>query len=150
MTPVPAPGALTAVLCPFQRYLVPQARTLCGLDESKARLSSDVLTLLIRQYCRESGVRNLQKQVEKVRGRLRAAPGGGRGLGAGLPALSPAQRSVLSDPPRGGPPSAEKVGGGARGRGWECFMGQSFRLGRWGGRGVIGHVNVLQAAELCT
>lgn len=51
---------------PCQRYLVPQARALCGLDESKAKLSSDVLTLLIKQYCRESGVRNLQKQVEKV------------------------------------------------------------------------------------
>lgn len=49
-----------------ERYLVPQARTLCGLDESKAKLSSEVLTLLIKQYCRESGVRNLQKQVEKV------------------------------------------------------------------------------------
>lgn len=51
---------------PCQRYLVPQARALCGLDESKAKLSSEVLTLLIKQYCRESGVRNLQKQVEKV------------------------------------------------------------------------------------
>lgn len=49
-----------------QRYLVPQARALCGLDENKAKLSSDVLTVLIKQYCRESGVRNLQKQVEKV------------------------------------------------------------------------------------
>ncbi|XP_024424728.2 lon protease homolog, mitochondrial [Desmodus rotundus] len=49
-----------------ERYLVPQARALCGLDESKAKLSSKVLTLLIKQYCRESGVRNLQKQVEKV------------------------------------------------------------------------------------
>lgn len=45
---------------------MPQARALCGLDENKAKLSSDVLTLLIKQYCRESGVRNLQKQVEKV------------------------------------------------------------------------------------
>lgn len=52
--------------CFPQRYLVPQARTLCGLDESKAQLSAAVLTLLIKQYCRESGVRNLQKQVEKV------------------------------------------------------------------------------------
>lgn len=52
--------------CSPQRYLVPQARTLCGLDESKAQLSATVLTLLIKQYCRESGVRNLQKQVEKV------------------------------------------------------------------------------------
>uniref|UniRef100_A0A7N4P9T1 Lon protease homolog, mitochondrial n=1 Tax=Sarcophilus harrisii TaxID=9305 RepID=A0A7N4P9T1_SARHA len=49
-----------------ERYLVPQARILCGLDESKTKVSSDVLTLLIKQYCRESGVRNLQKQVEKM------------------------------------------------------------------------------------
>ncbi|XP_074834353.1 lon protease homolog, mitochondrial [Carettochelys insculpta] len=49
-----------------ERYLVPQARVLCGLDEIKAKISSDVLTVLIKQYCRESGVRNLQKQVEKV------------------------------------------------------------------------------------
>ncbi|XP_058138001.1 lon protease homolog, mitochondrial [Dasypus novemcinctus] len=49
-----------------ERYLVPQARALCGLGEDKAKLSPAVLTLLIKQYCRESGVRNLQKQVEKV------------------------------------------------------------------------------------
>uniref|UniRef100_A0A8C0H1D9 Lon protease homolog, mitochondrial n=1 Tax=Chelonoidis abingdonii TaxID=106734 RepID=A0A8C0H1D9_CHEAB len=49
-----------------ERYLVPQARVLSGLDESKTKISSDVLTVLIKQYCRESGVRNLQKQVEKV------------------------------------------------------------------------------------
>uniref|UniRef100_A0A7M4F5I0 Lon protease homolog, mitochondrial n=1 Tax=Crocodylus porosus TaxID=8502 RepID=A0A7M4F5I0_CROPO len=49
-----------------KRYLVPQARVLCGLDESKAKITSDVLPVLIKQYCRESGVRNLQKQVEKV------------------------------------------------------------------------------------
>ncbi|XP_047443481.1 lon protease homolog, mitochondrial [Mugil cephalus] len=49
-----------------ERYLVPQLRTLCGLTEEKASISSDALGLLIRQYCRESGVRNLQKQVEKV------------------------------------------------------------------------------------
>uniref|UniRef100_A0A673CJ29 Lon protease homolog, mitochondrial n=1 Tax=Sphaeramia orbicularis TaxID=375764 RepID=A0A673CJ29_9TELE len=49
-----------------ERYLVPQLRSLCGLTEEKAAISSDALSLLIRQYCRESGVRNLQKQVEKV------------------------------------------------------------------------------------
>ncbi|XP_057698306.1 lon protease homolog, mitochondrial [Corythoichthys intestinalis] len=49
-----------------QRYLVPQLRSLCGLSEEKASISSEALSLLIRQYCRESGVRNLQKQVEKV------------------------------------------------------------------------------------
>uniref|UniRef100_A0A8C9T112 Lon protease homolog n=1 Tax=Scleropages formosus TaxID=113540 RepID=A0A8C9T112_SCLFO len=50
----------------LQRYLVPQLRGLCGLDERKATISSEALGVLIRQYCRESGVRNLQKQVEKV------------------------------------------------------------------------------------
>uniref|UniRef100_A0A8D0DB04 Lon protease homolog, mitochondrial n=1 Tax=Sander lucioperca TaxID=283035 RepID=A0A8D0DB04_SANLU len=49
-----------------QNYLVPQLRSRCGLTEEKASISSDALSLLIRQYCRESGVRNLQKQVEKV------------------------------------------------------------------------------------
>nr|XP_020512747.2 lon protease homolog, mitochondrial-like [Labrus bergylta] len=49
-----------------ERYLVPQLRSQCGLTEEKASISSDALGLLIRQYCRESGVRNLQKQVEKV------------------------------------------------------------------------------------
>ncbi|XP_061593408.1 lon protease homolog, mitochondrial [Cololabis saira] len=49
-----------------ERYLVPQLRSLCGLTEEKSSISSDALSLLIRQYCRESGVRNLQKQVEKV------------------------------------------------------------------------------------
>lgn len=74
------PQGVLTVCSSGQRYLVPQARALCGLDESKARLSSDVLTVLIKQYCRESGVRNLQKQVEKVslqwpRGRTGRSPG---------------------------------------------------------------------------
>ncbi|XP_040273691.1 lon protease homolog, mitochondrial [Bufo bufo] len=49
-----------------EKYLVPQALTMCGLDEGKTRITSEALTVLIKQYCRESGVRNLQKQVEKV------------------------------------------------------------------------------------
>ncbi|KAK7889141.1 hypothetical protein WMY93_024701 [Mugilogobius chulae] len=49
-----------------ERYLVPQLRSLCGLTQDKATISAEALNLLIRQYCRESGVRNLQKQVEKV------------------------------------------------------------------------------------
>uniref|UniRef100_H3B5F1 Lon protease homolog n=1 Tax=Latimeria chalumnae TaxID=7897 RepID=H3B5F1_LATCH len=49
-----------------ERYLVPQARTRCGLDDERSRITSEALTVLIKQYCRESGVRNLQKQVEKV------------------------------------------------------------------------------------
>ncbi|XP_062306204.1 lon protease homolog, mitochondrial [Osmerus eperlanus] len=49
-----------------ERYLVPQLRAQCGLTEEKTAISSEALNLLIKQYCRESGVRNLQKQVEKV------------------------------------------------------------------------------------
>ncbi|XP_069623970.1 lon protease homolog, mitochondrial isoform X7 [Ranitomeya imitator] len=49
-----------------ERYLVPQTLAMCGLDEGKTRITSEALTVLIKQYCRESGVRNLQKQVEKV------------------------------------------------------------------------------------
>ncbi|XP_069505698.1 lon protease homolog, mitochondrial [Ambystoma mexicanum] len=49
-----------------ERYLVPQARAMCGLDEEKTNITSEALTVLIKQYCRESGVRNLQKQVDKV------------------------------------------------------------------------------------
>ncbi|XP_029489167.2 lon protease homolog, mitochondrial [Oncorhynchus nerka] len=49
-----------------EKYLVPQLRTQCGLTEDTTNISPEALNLLIRQYCRESGVRNLQKQVEKV------------------------------------------------------------------------------------
>ncbi|XP_038632439.1 lon protease homolog, mitochondrial [Scyliorhinus canicula] len=49
-----------------ERYLVPQAMNSCGLDKESAQITSEALTVLIKQYCRESGVRNLQKQVEKV------------------------------------------------------------------------------------
>ncbi|XP_067271331.1 lon protease homolog, mitochondrial isoform X2 [Pseudorasbora parva] len=49
-----------------EKYLVPQLQALCGLDDQKAKITSEALSVLIRQYCRESGVRNLQKQVEKV------------------------------------------------------------------------------------
>ncbi|XP_020371186.1 lon protease homolog, mitochondrial isoform X1 [Rhincodon typus] len=49
-----------------ERYLVPQALSACGLDKEGVQITSEALTVLIKQYCRESGVRNLQKQVEKV------------------------------------------------------------------------------------
>jgi len=50
----------------FQRYLIPQAQTGCGVKAEQIDLSREVLTSLIRSYCRESGVRNLQKHIEKV------------------------------------------------------------------------------------
>lgn len=49
-----------------QRYLLPQASKQSGLNSEQVSLSDDALKKLIKQYCRESGVRNLQKHVEKV------------------------------------------------------------------------------------
>ena len=50
-----------------ERYLIPQARLGSGVGEEEAVVSSDAIGTLIKWYCRESGVRNLQKHIEKVR-----------------------------------------------------------------------------------
>ncbi|XP_069360316.1 lon protease homolog, mitochondrial [Maniola hyperantus] len=49
-----------------QQYLVPTARKNCGLSEEQLDLTAESLHTLIKSYCRESGVRNLQKHIEKV------------------------------------------------------------------------------------
>ena len=49
-----------------ERYLIPQARQGTGVKEEQLSISSDAIVGLIKWYCRESGVRNLQKQIEKV------------------------------------------------------------------------------------
>jgi ATP-dependent Lon protease len=48
------------------RYLSPAARELAGLKDANVSLSDDAIDELINKYCRESGVRNLKKQIEKV------------------------------------------------------------------------------------
>uniref|UniRef100_A0A1I8PJX3 Lon protease homolog, mitochondrial n=1 Tax=Stomoxys calcitrans TaxID=35570 RepID=A0A1I8PJX3_STOCA len=49
-----------------RQYLIPQAMRDCGVEEKHITITDDALNTLIRSYCRESGVRNLQKQIEKV------------------------------------------------------------------------------------
>ena len=49
-----------------RRYLEPAARKSMGLEESHLVLEDAALTALIQGYCREAGVRNLQKHVEKI------------------------------------------------------------------------------------
>lgn len=49
-----------------QRYLGPAAKELAGLRDVDVDLTKDALEELIKSYCRESGVRNLKKQIEKV------------------------------------------------------------------------------------
>ncbi|TGJ88288.1 hypothetical protein E0Z10_g410 [Xylaria hypoxylon] len=48
------------------RYLSPAARELAGLKDVNVSLSDEAIEELIKSYCRESGVRNLKKQIEKV------------------------------------------------------------------------------------
>lgn len=49
-----------------KKYLIPQAMSISGLSSSDVSLSDSAIHCLIRQYCRESGVRNLKKQIEKI------------------------------------------------------------------------------------
>lgn len=49
-----------------KQYLVPQSMKECGLTDEQAKLEENALNKLIKFYCRESGVRNLRKHIEKV------------------------------------------------------------------------------------
>ena len=48
------------------RYLRPQAKDSSGLVEADVQLEPSAVDILIKYYCRESGVRNLKKPFEKV------------------------------------------------------------------------------------
>jgi len=49
-----------------QRYLIPQAQSHTGVGEDKAEIEEAALKSLIKDYCRESGVRSLLKHIEKI------------------------------------------------------------------------------------
>lgn len=49
-----------------QKYLIPTARETTGLNEDNISISEEALKDLIATHCRESGVRNLQKHIEKM------------------------------------------------------------------------------------
>ncbi|CAG9818226.1 unnamed protein product [Phaedon cochleariae] len=49
-----------------KQYLLPQAMKDSGLKDDTIQVEDEALTSLIKSYCRESGVRNLQKHIEKV------------------------------------------------------------------------------------
>ncbi len=49
-----------------RKYLIPQVLDMTGLKEENIKLSDGALGTLIKSYCRESGVRNLRKQIEKI------------------------------------------------------------------------------------
>ncbi|CAH8632592.1 unnamed protein product [Heterobilharzia americana] len=49
-----------------KRYLLPLAARNSGLDDNRLMVDDNAIKRLIKQYCRESGVRNLQKHIEKI------------------------------------------------------------------------------------
>ncbi|EIW84492.1 ATP-dependent protease La [Coniophora puteana RWD-64-598 SS2] len=49
-----------------QRYLAPQAKEASGLKDADVEIDREAVDVLIKWYCRESGVRGLKKQIEKI------------------------------------------------------------------------------------
>lgn len=49
-----------------ERYLAPQAKEASGLKDADVTLDSTAIDHLIKYYCRESGVRNLKKHIDKI------------------------------------------------------------------------------------
>lgn len=48
------------------KYLGPQAKGSSGLKNADVTIDAGAIDTLIKYYCRESGVRNLKKHIEKV------------------------------------------------------------------------------------
>jgi len=49
-----------------EKYLAPIAKDMSGLKNADITMSQEALELLIKSYCRESGVRNLKKQASII------------------------------------------------------------------------------------
>ncbi|KAI8336704.1 ATP-dependent protease La [Chlamydoabsidia padenii] len=49
-----------------EKYLAPAAKKASGLEHVNVNLTDAAVDTLIKNYCRESGVRNLKKQIDKV------------------------------------------------------------------------------------
>lgn len=49
-----------------EQYLAPSAKKTAGLENANVELTEDAIRSLMKHYCRESGVRNLKKHIEKI------------------------------------------------------------------------------------
>lgn len=49
-----------------EKYLGPQAREASGLKDADVLIEPSTVDVLIKYYCRESGVRNLKKHIDKI------------------------------------------------------------------------------------
>jgi Lon-like ATP-dependent protease len=90
-----------------RRYLEPHAREGSGVAAGAAALTDGAVSSLIEDYCREAGVRNLQKQLEKIYRkvalrvvRAAAAAEGGAGPPGAAAAVAPPDAPLLIDAPQ--------------------------------------------------
>ncbi|EFA84807.1 peptidase S16 [Heterostelium album PN500] len=49
-----------------EKYLVPSIRSETGLKDEQVKITTDAIKLLCEFWCRESGVRNLKKAIERI------------------------------------------------------------------------------------
>lgn len=49
-----------------ENYLSPSAKKSAGLDNANVTITEDAVRSLMKHYCRESGVRSLKKNIEKI------------------------------------------------------------------------------------
>jgi Lon-like ATP-dependent protease len=49
-----------------RKYLEPEVLKNCSIPDNAVQLTDSALDTMVKQYCRESGVRGLKKQLEKV------------------------------------------------------------------------------------
>ena len=49
-----------------RKYLEKEAKNKTGVKDEQATVTDQALSTLIEEYCREAGVRNLQKHLEKI------------------------------------------------------------------------------------
>jgi len=82
-----------------RRYLIPRQRTETGLAEGQLDIPDDVLTLIIRRYTREAGVRELERVIGRL-ARKRARQVLERHNGTELPAITADRLTTLVGPMR--------------------------------------------------
>jgi len=82
-----------------RRYLIPRQRAETGLDEGQLDIPDDVLTLIIRRYTREAGVRELERVIGRL-ARKRARQVLEKHNGEPLPAITADRLTQLIGPMR--------------------------------------------------
>lgn len=53
-----------------RRYLIKKTAEACGLDEDKVLFTDSSLNMIVRQYTREAGVRNLEREISSIMRKL--------------------------------------------------------------------------------